>query len=84
VTSETRNNPFLALGVAAVNIVKDGLVAEAETLVTAAPVDAEAVLRDAEQRAADLRGLLRRHPTQARQAAARGRRRGAIRLQPVQ
>jgi site-specific DNA recombinase len=52
------------------------LAAELTALDTAAPLDVGAILQDVEQRAGDLRGLLRRHPTQARQggAAAAGRR----------
>ncbi len=43
------------------------LAAELAALDAAAPLDVEAVVRDVEARAGDLRGLLRRHPTQARQ-----------------
>jgi hypothetical protein len=43
------------------------LARELAALDAAAPIDVEAVLLDVESRAGDLRGLLRRHPTQARQ-----------------
>ncbi len=43
------------------------LAAELAALDAAAPLDVEAVVRDVEARAGDLCGLLRRHPTQARQ-----------------
>jgi hypothetical protein len=46
---------------------RDTLAAELVSLDTAKPIDAEALLRDVEARAADLRGLLRRHPAQTRQ-----------------
>jgi len=46
---------------------RDVLAAELVALDTAKPLDAEALVLDVEQRAADLRGLLRRHPAQARQ-----------------
>jgi hypothetical protein len=38
---------------------------ELAALDTAKPLDAEALVRDVERHSADLRGLLRRHPTQA-------------------
>jgi len=46
---------------------RDTLAAELVAIDTATPIDAEAVVRDVERRTADLRGLLRRHPAQARQ-----------------
>lgn len=46
---------------------RDRLGAELTAIETAAPIDADAVVGDVEHRAADLRGLLRRHPAQARQ-----------------
>jgi site-specific DNA recombinase len=46
---------------------RDALAAELATLDTATPVDVAALVRDVERRAADLRGLLARHPAQARQ-----------------
>jgi len=47
---------------------RDGLTAELTRLdTTAPPVDVATIVRDATARAADLRGLLTRHVTQARQ-----------------
>ena len=46
---------------------RDALAAELEAIETAKPLNAEALVRDVETRAADLRGLLHRHPAQARQ-----------------
>jgi hypothetical protein len=46
---------------------RHALAAELTAIDTSRPIDTEALLQDVERRAADLRGLLRRHPTQARQ-----------------
>jgi site-specific DNA recombinase len=46
---------------------RDALTAELTRLETAAPLDADQLVRDVLTRAADLRGLLARHVTQARQ-----------------
>jgi hypothetical protein len=46
---------------------RDTLTAELAQLATAGPVDAEALVRAAAERAADLRGLLARNIAQARQ-----------------
>ena len=46
---------------------KGGAAAELATLDSAAPVDTAAMMADVERRAADLWGLRRRHPAQARQ-----------------
>jgi site-specific DNA recombinase len=46
---------------------RDTLAAELASLETAAPVDVEALVQKVTARAADLRGLLGRHPMQARQ-----------------
>jgi hypothetical protein len=46
---------------------RDALTAELTALDVAQPIDVEGLVREATARAADLRGLLRRHPAQARQ-----------------
>jgi site-specific DNA recombinase len=62
---------------------RDALAAELASLDTTTPIDTEALVQDVTRRAGDLRGLLRRHPMQARQVVRLLLNGGRFRCEPI-